>query len=179
MPLADYPVGEQPKLPEGPKPVVFQPFPTQEKPVFRRYDLPDIDLHAPWLFARLQKTFSWLPPNAIRGWLTQMVWSNDYKLLFLPDAIGCAQLQRAFSMEPVPVVLERFIFLRDPKSKELQRAALQFYDEFEFWCQLNQTETLILSEHTDIPPDMLKERFDRVFDRTLHYVKVAPQKPVV
>lgn len=178
MPLADYPVGEQPKMPEGPKPVAMPIYPAQEKPIMRRFDLPDIDQQAPWLFPRLQKTFHWLPPNSIRGWLTQMVWSNDYKLLFLPNAIGCAQLWRAFSAEPVPVVFEKFIFIRDPKSKEQQREALQFYDEFKDWAQLNQTETLILGEFNDIPMDFLKEHFDRVLERTLHFVKVPPKQPL-
>lgn len=142
----------------------------------RRFELPDLMNNAMWLMPRLEKFFHWLPPAQIKSWLTGMVYSADYQLLYLPNCVGCAQLHRAFQMEPKPVIQERFLFVRFPEKGDDIRMALGMYEEWIRWAKVHDCSTIVLQEQSDVPVELVRKMFGRVFTRQLNYVKVGDIK---
>lgn len=147
--------------------------PEREKAPLRRLDPADLNFHAPWLLDRMAAVFNYLDSRQRYGWLNSMIFSPDYMLLFQENAVGCAQLNRAMSLEPVPVVQERFLFVRDPRDKEQVNDALGMYDEFMRFGKLHNATTFVLYEKSDIPIELVKKHLGRVFDRQISYVKIV------
>jgi hypothetical protein len=146
--------------------------PPREKAPIRRMELADINFHAPWLLPRMTEVFYWLSQQQIMGWLKNAVYSPDYMVLFQENAVACATLTRAVQLEPIPIVQERFAFVRDPKNKDQLRDALEVYTELVRWATNSGATTIILSDKSDLPLELIRSRFGRVFDRILHYVKI-------
>lgn len=150
----------------------FPSIPQRPRPVTRRMELADINEHGLWLFPRLQAAFPKLNPSVIPGWLTQQIYENTSIMLYQQDAVVLAQLIRAHAAEPVPVVRETFLYVRDPEDVEQITAAMGFYDEIERYTKLHDASTYIISARSDIKPEMLRKRFERVFEAKQYFVRM-------
>lgn len=150
----------------------FPSIPERPPAVTRRMELADINEHGVWLFPRLQAAFPKLSPNVIPGWLTQQIWENTSIMLYQRDAVALAQLTRANAVDPMPVVRETFLYVRNPEDADQLTSAMAFYDEIERFTKLHDASTYIISARSDIKPEMLRKRFARVFEAKQYFVRM-------
>lgn len=150
----------------------FPSIPRREPAATRRMELGDINEHGLWLFPRLQKAFPSLDQRVIPGWLTSMLYENTSLLLYQRNAVTCAHLIRPSVLEPVPVVREVFFYVRDPDDADQMSDAMACYDEIERYTKLHDASTYIVSSRSDVKPEMLRKRFDRVFESKQYFVRM-------
>lgn len=131
----------------------------------RRFDIPDLDRHKMWLLPRLYKAYPHLNERSLIGWLRSVIYSNEYLFLFQDDAVALAQCMSAHTMQPKPVVEERFVFVRDIESKEQAEAASEFYTQFAVWAKHHGAEVVIVEEMSDVPHEQIGKKLGRIFTR--------------
>lgn len=138
----------------------------------RRFTLPDMDRVGVWLVPRLIQVYPHLNNRTIIGWLRGMMYDNEYLFLWQPNSVALAQMERAQTLAPRPMVRERFIFCRDPKDKKNQEEAGAFYERFATWARQSGCDTLLVMEKSDVPEEMVKKQLTRLFTRTQTFAKV-------
>lgn len=147
--------------------------PANIAPVVRRFQVPDLDTHGAWMLPRLQATFKHLNDRALVGFLRGLINSNEYLFLFEPDSVGLAQVVRSHSLQPKPVVWERFVWARVPDNAEMQAKAAFMYDHFRQWARSMHCENIIVQELSDVPIEMVRAHMGRIFTRQQQYVRIG------
>lgn len=147
--------------------------PERPRMPIRRMELADITEQGSWLIPRLQKAFPKLEVSRISAWIMSMIYENTFMVLYKRDAVACAQLIRANILEPVPIVREVFFFVRNPADREQLADAMEFYDEFERFTKLHDAMTYIISGHSDVTPELIGKRFERVFEIKQYFVRMG------
>lgn len=142
-----------------------------ELPAIKRFDLADLSKHGIWLVPRLVAAME-LPEQRLGGWLRSMIDSNDYLFLQQDHSVALAEVQRVNGLADRPVVRERFVLAQDRDNVVHQKEAAAFYDEFKRWAKGMGAEIVIVGELTDVPADMIKEKFGRIFTRTQQFARV-------
>lgn len=134
----------------------------------RRFQLPDLDRHGAWLFDRLLKIFPHRTPQDLRGWLRQIMYSNDF--LFLYQDHGCALATVLYTNPLIPQgqVYEIFVLSEEGHQSE----AVTFYDEFERWARTRGIDVMVVEENSDVPHELIAKRMGRVFEKTTRFAKV-------
>ena len=138
----------------------------------RRFTVPDLETHGPWLLDRMCEVHKHMSPRVAGNFLRGLVYANDFMFLFLPGAVGLAQVSRDISFDPIPVVRERFVWCRDRRNEEYQAQALTLYDEFAKWARHQGCETMYVLESSDVPPEKVKDRIGRLFLRQQQFVRL-------
>jgi len=137
----------------------------------RKFNLPDFETHGIWLIPRMCETFPSLSPRSAANFLRGILYANDYKFMFLPNAVALAQTVKDFMLDPMPTVRERFVWCQDREDKIAQVQAAAFYDEFAKWARWQGCETMIVEESSDVPHDLIREKLGRVLMRQQSYVR--------
>lgn len=143
-----------------------------ETSTIRRFQRPDIDRHGPWLLPRLAAAFPHLNERSLIGFLNGLLYSNDVIFLYQPTSVALAQLISAHTLEPKPVVWERFVWCKDPKDEQQQKDAANFYVELHRWAQALKCQQIVVEERTDVPHDLIKQKLGRIFSRQQQFVRV-------
>lgn len=135
----------------------------------RRFTIPDMDRH-PWLISRIIRAHPHLNNRTVIGWIRGLCYDNECLFLYQPNSVALAQVERAHTLNPKPVVRERFVFARD--DKHVGEAAA-FYERFATWAKQQGCETLLVCEMTDVPEEMVKKALGgRLFTRPQTFAKV-------
>lgn len=134
----------------------------QAPPAIRRFELPDIDRHGPWLIPRLTASFPHLTERNVLGWLKSLLYANEFKFLYAENSVGLAQMMQVSPLDPRPMVCERFVLAR--ASEHVAEAAF-FYADFAVWARHLGCEVMIVEELSDVPHDAIKEKIGRLFTR--------------
>lgn len=137
----------------------------------RRFQMPDLNTHGAWLMPRLQAAFGFNERMAAT-WLRSLVYSNDSMFLFHEIGVALAQVEMINTLQPRPVVRERFVWLKDPADKDAQKQGAWFYPRFAEWAVQQNADIMIVQELTDIPPDLVKARLPRIFVREQKFVRL-------
>ena len=143
-----------------------------EPAVIRRFQTPDLNRHGGWMIPRLLKAYPMLTEQRIAGWLNGLIYSNEF--LFLYQDHGVALAQRFFpdALQPMPVTIEKFVFVENIEdAAQIANAAL-FYDEFLRWSKNQSIATIIVEELSDVPHDTIKERLGRLFTRQQTFARL-------
>lgn len=139
----------------------------------RRFTLPDLDRHGTWLVPRLLKTYPHLNQRTVIGWLKSMMYDNEHLFLWQPNSVALAQMERAQTLAPKPMVRERFVWCRDQKDKAHLAEAAGFYERFNAWAKNLGCDTLLVMEMTDVPEEQVKKVLGgRLFQRAQTFAKV-------
>lgn len=142
-------------------------------PLTRRFQAPDLSEHGAWIMGRFLKAYPHVPERNAAGWLNGLIFNNECLFLYQPNAVGLAQVERAHTLSPHPIVREHFLFARD---KRFVEEASWMYTEFERWARQLGADTLVVSEGlSDVPVEMVAKRLGgrRIYTRTQRFLKVA------
>lgn len=157
--------------------VLTRPVPTTERPVSRRFELPDLDRHGVWIMERLLKAYPHLTSREMIGWLKGLVYSSEHMFLYQENAVGLAQVERSHTLTPKPVIRERFVFARDPENKRHIADACELYVEFARWAGHHGADVVIVDELTDVSRDAIKDKLgQRVFVKEQAFVRLGKQE---
>lgn len=137
----------------------------------RRFQIPDLNTHGAWLLLRLEQSFG-LSERQSATWLRSLIYSNDSLFLFQPDAVALAQAETINTLQPKPVVRERFVWCRDREDKEQQKQAARFYELFVDWAKHQGADIMLVGEMTDVPNELIKAHAGRVFLRQQQFVRI-------
>ncbi len=143
-----------------------------ELPVIRRFAIPDLDRHGKWILPRLLQVYAHLNERAAAGFLQGLVYSNEFLFLYQPQGVALAQAMSAHTLEPKPLVMERFVWVEDPKDPVQVERASHFYTEIYRWAKAQNCATIVVEEMTDVPHDLIKARIGRIFNRQQQFVRV-------
>jgi len=144
-----------------------------EAPSTRRFARPDLDTHGGWVMDRFIKCYPHVLPRNAAGWLTGLIYNNEVMFLYQPNAVGLAQVERAHTLAPHPLVREMFVFARTPGHV---KEASWMYVEFDRWAKQIGADTLIVGNgFSDVPVEMIGQRLGnrRVFTAQQRFVKVG------
>ena len=142
-----------------------------ETALVRRFETPDLSRHGKWILPRLMKLFN-LTERAAAGFIGGLSYNNEYMFLYQPHGAALAQVVRMHTLQPKPIVIERFVWVENPDDKNQVQAAAAFYDEFHRWAKTMDADTIIVEEMTDVPHDLIKQKLGRIFTRQQQFAKV-------
>jgi hypothetical protein len=137
----------------------------------RRFQMPDLNTHGGWMLPRLETAFN-MNERMAASWLRSLIYSNESLFLFHGVGVALAQVETINTLQPRPVVRERFVWLREPEDKEAQKQGAQFYDLFSAWAKNQNADIMIVQELTDIPPDLVKAKLGRIFIREQKFTRL-------
>jgi len=138
----------------------------------RRFDLPDIDRHGAWFLPRFLKEFPHVNERAAIGFIKSCLYDNEYLFLFQEKAAALFQAVGSGSLEPQPIVWERFVWLQDPADAEQQKAAAMFYSRALKWAQQKGVDIVHVDNSTDVPRELIKVAAGRVFETAQAFLRV-------
>src|SRR5689334_9691453 len=123
----------------------------QHIPFVRRFERPDIDRHAAWLFPRMMKSFPHMhEPRNVQTFILNVLPSSEFIFLYQDHAVALAQIVR-LGINPEPIIEELFVWCEDPTDKDQQADAAYFYSHFSEMAKRKQLATIIVDQNTDVP----------------------------
>ena len=145
----------------------------EPKEVFiRRFELPDLSEHGRWMMPRLLRVYQGINEAQMAGFLNAQLYSAEMSFLYSKNAVGMAQLTRATTLQPKPIVYERFVFCRDPQDQDHILEALGFYEHWATWTKHHGGDTVIVLQASDVPAEMLHKRCGRLMKTEQLFLKV-------
>ena len=141
-------------------------------PAIRRFDTADLTTHAAWVIPRMMKAFPHLSERSVAGFLQQINYNNEYRMMYADHGIALAQVMSAHSLDASPIVYERFVWVENPEDKDQVKAAAEFYVEFARWAKHLGALVLIVEENTDVSHDLIKEKLGRIFTRQQQFARI-------
>lgn len=153
----------------------------------RRFGLPDLNDCAGWLIPRLARSWPHLQNQVIMGWFRGIIDSSEYHFVRTDHAVSLSQ-QVHEKLLATPVVREHFTLAF---SQEHLDEAVALYAEMKLWAfRLGATEVLLKDhfdekEHpdlaaarlTDVPRDLSRPVFGRIFLREIQFAKIGGKQP--
>ena len=144
----------------------------KEAPVIRKFDTADLSTHAQWVLPRMLQVFTHMDERMVATFLQNIVYSNEYLFLCNEEAVALCQLLSGNPLDPKVVVLERFVWVKDPTDVAMQKRAAEFYSCICRWAKGLSAQAIIVEENTDVPHDAIKEKLGRIFTRQQQFARV-------
>ena len=141
-------------------------------PVIRRFDTADLSRHGKWIMPRMLQAFPHLNERGVATFLQNIIYNNEYLLLYSDNGVALAQIMSAHSLDAKPIVYERFVWVENHEDKDQVKHAAEFYTEFYRWAKSLGAEVIIVEENTDVPHDTIKEKLGRIFTRQQQFARV-------
>lgn len=138
----------------------------------RAFDIPDLDRHHAWLFPRLRQSYPHMNDRMMIGWLRSVCYSAEFKFMYQDHAVGLFQCMSSHTLEPNPIVYERFVFVDDQENKDVLKQAAEFYAEVKKWGTHQNAAAIIVEQMTDVPHEMIRERMGRLVNRQEWFYKL-------
>lgn len=140
--------------------------------VLRRFDTADLSKHGAWIVPRMMQAFPHLNERGVATFLQNIIYNNEYLLLYQDDGVALAQVMSAHTLDAKPIVYERFVWVENREDKNQIKRAAEFYGEFRKWAKSLGAEVVIVEENTDVPHDMIKEKLGRIFTRQQQFARL-------
>ena len=135
----------------------------------RRFGLADLNEHGAWILPRLLKAYPHLNERTVAGWLRGILDSDEFLFLYQSHSVGCAQIMRAHTLKPDPVVYERFVLA---ESEDYLEEAAEFYTRFKMWAQSLSARTIVVEECTDVLHEQIRARLGTIYNTASKFAKV-------
>ena len=143
-----------------------------ESPQIRRFDTADLTTHGAWLLPRMLQVFPHLNERGAATFLQNISFHNEYLFLFNEEGVALAQLLSGQPLDPKGIVLERFVWVRDPTDPAMQKRAAEFYAHIKRWANGLGAQAILVEESTDVPHEAIKEKLGRIFTRQQQFARV-------
>jgi len=140
----------------------------------RRFELPDLYQHGGWIKTRLLTKFPHLNEVSIIGWLKSALYDHSSLFLYQEHSVALAQTLKLHTLEPAPVVHERFVWCKDPKDPDHQAEAAVFYERFLAWAKHQSCSAMIIEEASDVPHELIIKKLGdkRIMNRQQAFVRL-------
>lgn len=138
----------------------------------RRFEIPDLSRHGPWLMKRFAAKFPDMREQEIGGYLRGTVYQNENLFLYQEHAVALAQIVFSPGIKPVRVVQERFVWVEDRNDKDQLDNAADFYLHIKDWAKRQSAERIIACEDTDVPKALIETRLGRLLDTKISFARV-------
>ena len=138
----------------------------------RRFSIADLNTHGAWVMKRLAKSYPEVHEQVIAGWLRSYINSNEHLFLSLPGAVALAQIVNSLDLDAKPVVVERFVWAANKANPDDVEAAASLYGHIAQWAKRLGCSILIVDEASDVPRDVIHDKFGRVYQRPQQYVRL-------
>lgn len=138
----------------------------------RRFSVGDLTEHGPWLMPRLVKAYPHLNEHVVAGWLRSFIDSREHLFLYLPHAVGMAQLINTYSLNGKPVVVERFVWAQNRANPAHLDQAVSLYTDMAAWAKGLGVSILVFGDSSDVPRERINDKFGRIYQRTEQYVRL-------
>lgn len=138
--------------------------------VVRRVNLPDLSEKGQWLTERLREKFPGFQDAAIMNYLKSLTLEDNSRTFVRTD--------RAFGMFEVsmdkmlmkPTILDRFVKIEEGADVSEGQA---LYDHAARWAKGMGASEILIDPKSDVLKEYLKERFEKVVERTQLIAKVG------
>lgn len=137
----------------------------------RRFSEADLTTHGAWILKRLTQKYPHLNERQIVTYLRGMFTRNDCLFLYQDNAVACAEIVTN-TLEPKPIVQERFVWAKNPENVLHVNAAARFYANFFDWAKALRADRIVLSNSTDVPPDKIKDHLGRLQTVQMMFARV-------
>src|SRR5262245_36530579 len=145
----------------------------------RRFELPDLNEHGTWLIERLQSVYPGVDVRTLYSKLHSILYSNEFMLLYQPNAVAIAQLVIGNALMPQPVIQVWFCFVKNRETKEQIEEAAGFFPDFMRWARNQGCGAVLLPENLDlmdVSPEVAgKAMGGRLFKREQLYASTKSQ----
>lgn len=138
----------------------------------RRFQVPDLDRHRGWMIARLKAAYPHLNDANLVGWIRNVIYSPEYLFLYQENSAALFQVISSHTLQPQPLVEERFVFVEDKENKDHIEQAAAFYTEVAKWSKHQGATTIVVEELSDVPHEMIKDKLGRLLTRQQVFHKV-------
>lgn len=144
----------------------------REPAAVRRFEIPDLSRHGPWLMKRFAAKFPEMDEKTIAGYLRGIIYHNENLFLYQDHAVALAEIVFSAGIKPARVLQERFVWVEDRNDKAQLENAADFYSQIKDWGKRQSAERLIVCEDTDVPKALIEARLGRVFDTKVSYARL-------
>lgn len=141
----------------------------------RRFERPDIERHGAWLFPRFMERFPHLDQRQTLSFMCNVLYSNEFMFLFQDHGVALAQRMMEHTLQPKPVVWERFVFLENRENPRHVEEGLTFYREFARWTKQKHSDTLVVEQASDVPHDAIADCLGRIFSSTIQIARISKE----
>ena len=141
-------------------------------PTIRRFDTADLSRHGAWIMPRMLQAYPHLNERGVATFLQNIMWNNEYLLLYHDNGVALAQIMSAHALDAKPIVYERFVWVQNPDEPQQIKNAAGFYTEFYRWAKSQSADVIIVEENTDVSHDLIKEKLGRIFQRQQQFARV-------
>lgn len=138
----------------------------------RRFEVPDLDRHRGWMISRLKQTYQHLNDANLVGWIRNVIYSPEYLFLYQDNSVALFQVMSSHTLQPQPLVQERFVFCEDKEKPEHIEQAALFYVEALRWARHQGADPIIVEELSDVPHEQIKTSLGRLLTRQQVFHKV-------
>src|SRR5271154_3641704 len=135
-----------------------------ELATIRRFELPDLSQHGPWLLRRFAVKFPDYSEKEIAGYLSRLIYNNETLFLYQDNAVALAQFAYGPGVRPAKIVQESFVWAKDKNDRDQLEYAADFYTHIKEWAKQQGVERLVVLEDSDVPKSMIEARLGRIFD---------------
>jgi len=152
-------------VPENRQEIVFDTTTKADLSV-SRFMYEDLLTIGPWLATRLRMDRRPdLSDRMVIGWLRGCMDNNLFCLLKNENAVGLAQITYD-PLDPRPVLEELFVYTKDGCEAD----GLPILDRFIEWGKQMQAFRVVFGGESDVPGQMIEERYGRTKQRVSHYL---------
>ena len=147
---------------------VAEKLPPQAAPDIRRFQLPDLFTHGPWIVKRLLQAYPHKTQSQLEGWLRGIIQHNEFLFLYSDHGVALGTFVREDPLAAAPHFQEIFVFASEGHKEE----AAAFYDEFVRWSKSLGIEVMIVEVMSDVPHEAIKARTGRIFTRQIQFARL-------
>lgn len=140
----------------------------RDPPAIRRFELPDLFKHGPWLVKRLLQVYPHKTREQLEGWLRGIAGHNEFLFLYMEHGVALATFMREDPLAPKPYVQEIFVLAEEGHAEE----CAVFYDEFARWARGLGIDIICVEKMSDVPHESIKARIGRIFTRQVQFVRL-------
>lgn len=123
---------------------------------------------------RLKTTYSHLNDANLVGWIRNVIFSPEYKFMYQDNSAALFQVISSHTLQPDPIVEERFVFCENKDDAGHIEQATAFYTEAAKWAKHQGARTVIVGECTDVPEEQIRasDGIGRLLKRQQVFFKV-------
>lgn len=138
------------------------------QPEIRRFQLPDLFKHGPWIVKRLLQTYPHKTQQQLEGWLRGIIGHNEFLFLYMDHAVALGTFMREDPLSEHPHFQEIFVLAEEGFREE----AAAFYTEFVRWSKGLGIEVMCVEVMSDVPHETIKARVGRIFTRQIQFARL-------
>jgi hypothetical protein len=128
----------------------------------QRFNTPDLSTHGRWMMPRLLELYPQKNEFAVANYLRGLCDRNDCLFLKQPHSVCLAEVVQIFTLEPKPVLMERFVWCEDRQNYHHVDEAALFYDHMKAWSASADIERMFIERNSDVPHEKISERLGRL-----------------